>query len=109
MPLNPDEIVEAFVVAGRLAGLTLASSDLRTEVLSAPHRRPSSMPAGTQAIYAFLFGESCLKVGKAGPKTRPGSQVSTTAPALRAPSRSRSSRTGIQSYGWWPHTISAKR
>ena len=70
MPLNPDEIVEAFVVAGRLAGLTLASSDLRTEVLSAPHRRPSSMPAGTQAIYAFLFGESCLKVGKAGPKTQ---------------------------------------
>ena len=70
MRLNPDELVEAFVVSGRLAGIGLESSDLRTEILSAPHRRPSSLPAGTQAIYAFLLGESCLKVGKAGPKTQ---------------------------------------
>ena len=40
------------------------------ELLAAPHRRPSSMPPGTQAVYAFILGEHCLKVGKAGPKTQ---------------------------------------
>ncbi len=70
MPLKPDELVDAFVEAGRLAGVHLERSEIRPEVLPAPHRRPSSLPAGTQAIYAFLLGDTCLKVGKAGPKTQ---------------------------------------
>ena len=70
MPLNPGEFVDAFLEAARLAGVSLERRQLRPEVLPAPHRRPGSLPAGTQAIYAFLFGDTCLKVGKAGPKTQ---------------------------------------
>lgn len=72
MLLNPGEFVQAFVEAGRLASVNLSCSELkiRPEVLPAPHRRPSSLPVGTQAIYAFLLRDTCLKVGKAGPKTQ---------------------------------------
>ena len=54
----------------RLAGATLTPSDLVVEILPAPHRRPSSIPAGAQAVYAFFLLGRCLKVGKAGPKTQ---------------------------------------
>ena len=67
---DPVELVGALVEAGRLAGLNLELREVRYEVLSAPHRRPASLPEGTQAIYAFLVGNACLKVGKAGPKTK---------------------------------------
>jgi hypothetical protein len=70
MPLNHEELLGAFIEAGRLAGMNIERRELRAEVLSAPHRRPSSLPSGTQAVYAFLVSETCLKVGKAGPKTR---------------------------------------
>ncbi len=70
MPLNPEELVDALVGAGRLAGVDLNRRELRYEVLPAPHRRPNALPADSQAIYAFFFGDTCLNVGKAGPKTQ---------------------------------------
>jgi hypothetical protein len=63
------EVVDSFLVVAGLAHLTLSASEVRVEVLRAPHQRPTRLPAGTQAVYIFLLGESCLKVGKAGPKT----------------------------------------
>ena len=42
---------------------------MHLEVLAAPHRRPSRLPEGRQAVYAFFLCDACLKVGKAGPKT----------------------------------------
>ncbi len=70
MPINIEEFLDDFVKAGRLATLDIQRHNLRAEILQAPHRRPTSLPAATQAVYAFLLGETCLKVGKAGPQTQ---------------------------------------
>lgn len=67
MPLEPEEFLDALAVAGRLAGAGFERQELGHEVLSCPHQRPRALPAGTQAIYVFLLGDTCLKVGKAGP------------------------------------------
>jgi hypothetical protein len=40
------------------------------QLLPAPHRPPTVLPAGQQAVYCFLLGNGCLKVGKAGAKTQ---------------------------------------
>jgi hypothetical protein len=68
--VDPKEMTDAFLHVAELARVQLASAQVRHELLPAPHRRPSSLPAGTQAVYAFLLGERCLKVGRAGPKTQ---------------------------------------
>jgi hypothetical protein len=70
--MTPDlaELTEALIEVARLAHATLQACDVKTELLPAPHRRPRSLPKGSQAVYAFLLGGSCLKVGKAGPKTQ---------------------------------------
>lgn len=70
MELDPKELIEAFLQVAELAHTSLARSHVRHEILPAPHRRPSSLPPGSQAVYAFLLGDRCLKVGKAGPKTQ---------------------------------------
>jgi len=70
MTLDPAEIIDAFLHVAALAHVQLASAHVRHELLSAPHKRPSSLPPGLQAVYAFLLDERCLKVGKAGPKTQ---------------------------------------
>ena len=70
--MTPDraELAEALIKVARLAHVTLQLCDVKIELLPAPHRRPSSLPKGSQAVYAFLLGDRCLKVGKAGPKTQ---------------------------------------
>lgn len=35
-----------------------------------PHRPPKSLPPGKLAVYVFMQGDRCLKVGKAGPKSQ---------------------------------------
>ncbi len=63
-------IIDAFDQIVALASVSLSSGQVRGEFIAAPHRRPTSLPPGTQAVYAFFLGEFCLKVGKAGPKTQ---------------------------------------
>ena len=69
MPVNPVPLREDFLEVARLAGASIPREALRIELLPAPHRRPSRLPPGGQAVYAFFLGDRCLKVGKAGPKT----------------------------------------
>jgi len=69
MTVEPREIVEAFLKVSDLAHVPIASAQVRYELLPAPHRRPSNLPPGLQAVYAFLIADRCLKVGKAGHKT----------------------------------------
>ncbi len=70
MALEPKEIVEAFLQVAGLANVSVAESQVRYELLPAPHKRPANLPRGLQVVYAFLVGDQCLKVGKAGPKTQ---------------------------------------
>src|SRR5579864_1435979 len=47
-----------------------AGDRFQVEHLSAPHRRPSHLPYGQMAIYAFWHdGHGWLKIGKAGPSS----------------------------------------
>lgn len=70
MVVEPEEIVEAFLEVATLARVPVTRSQVRHELLPAPHKRPANLPPGLQAVYAFLLGDHCLKVGKAGPKTQ---------------------------------------
>ena len=70
--MTPDlaELAEALIEVARLAQAALQTCDVKTELLPVPHQRPKKLPKGSQAVYAFLLGTHCLKVGKAGPKTQ---------------------------------------
>ena len=63
-------IADDFVKTAALANLNIARADIDVTVLPMPHRPPSSLPTGRLGVYVFMYGERCLKVGKAGPKSQ---------------------------------------
>ena len=63
------KLLEDFVKVAKLAGVAIPFSEIQVEQLLAPHSRPSSLPVGKLAVYVFMYGERCLKVGKAGAKS----------------------------------------
>lgn len=63
-----DAIKTDFVKVAELASRPVAAADIGVEVLPKPHR-PPQLPDGMQAVYVFMHGSTCLKVGKAGPKS----------------------------------------
>src|SRR5690348_2023166 len=67
--LDPEELIDTFLQAAALAHVPFVRSQVKHEMLPAPHKRPGALPPGSQAVYAFLLDNRCLKVGKAGPKT----------------------------------------
>ena len=80
----------AFIKVAKLAGETVASSDIKVEFLDAPHK-PRGLPNGYMAVYAFWWNDLWLKVGKVGPNSNarylsqhynPGSAQSTLAGSL---------------------------
>ena len=62
-------LVANFIRAADLAGVTIRPEAVAVEMLPAPHR-PRILPPGKMAVYIFHWGSQCLKVGKAGSKTR---------------------------------------
>src|SRR5215213_1768985 len=64
-----ESIGSDFVEVAAVAGISIAPSEIEVEFIAAPHRRPSSLPTGKSAVYAFMLADRCLKVGKAGPKS----------------------------------------
>jgi hypothetical protein len=62
-------IADDFVKAAVLAGLDIPRAEVTVECTSVPHRPPSSLPAGKLAVYVFMLGPRCLKVGKTGPNS----------------------------------------
>lgn len=68
-PLPHEKIVADFVQAAGLAGVAIPASDIAVESFPAPHTPPAALPRGKSAVYVFMFGDRCLKVGKAGPKS----------------------------------------
>lgn len=67
--LDLRETEAAFLQVAKLATVPLSRADIRVEFTPAPHRRPTRLPAASQGVYAYLLGEVCLKVGKAGPQS----------------------------------------
>jgi hypothetical protein len=69
---KPDlaEIAASFAEIARLAHVDLEPQNLRRSGCRRRIERPSSLPPGEQAVYAFMLDDVCLKVGKAGPKTQ---------------------------------------
>ena len=57
-----------FIKAAELANSPVKEADINVEVWLKPHQRPR-LPLDMQAVYVFMHGDKCLKVGKAGPKT----------------------------------------
>jgi len=70
LSLDPNEMVETFIEVARLALVQFGKHEVQPEIMLAPHRRPTALPPGTQVVYAFLVGNVCLKVGKAGLKSQ---------------------------------------
>lgn len=67
--VDSKRIVADFVRVAEIAGCLIYPKDIEIQECPAPHRPPSSKPKDKQAIYVFMFGTRCLKVGKAGPKS----------------------------------------
>lgn len=63
------DFVNKFVKAAELAGVPAREEEIEAQYLPAPHTPPSPLPEGKSAVYVFMLGERCLKVGKAGPKS----------------------------------------
>jgi hypothetical protein len=63
------DIVREFVQVAALALIPITVSDLEVQFVPAPHKPPASLPKGKFAVYVFMFGDRCLKVGKAGSKS----------------------------------------
>lgn len=64
-----NEIAVAFTQALALAHISIHPSEIDVNFSAAPHTPPTSLPNGKFAVYVFVFGERCLKVGKAGGKS----------------------------------------
>ena len=69
MTAHPTQLAKDFRHVAKLAGFSLAASDLTIESLSAPHRPPTRLPPGTMAVYLFRHQGRVLKIGKAGPNS----------------------------------------
>ena len=67
--MDTQALMRDFRQVAALAGQNLDASAIEVEVLKAPHRPPSRLPAGKMAVYLFSYGTSVLKIGKAGPNS----------------------------------------
>lgn len=69
IPAPYAKISTAFKQAAALAGVSIPLSEIEIQFSAAPHNPPPSLPTGKLAVYVFMFGDQCLKVGKAGAKS----------------------------------------
>jgi hypothetical protein len=69
IPPRFNEIRSDFVRVATLAGFSITLSDIEVEYCPAPHEQPKTLPPKRMAVYVFMYGDRCLKVGKAGPNS----------------------------------------
>ncbi|RLT32942.1 MAG: hypothetical protein DWI57_18030 [Chloroflexi bacterium] len=67
--MDTQALIQDFLLVAKLAEARLDKSEIEVEILKAPHRPPSRLPAGKMAVYIFSYGDIVLKVGQAGPKS----------------------------------------
>jgi len=63
-----DAIIVQFREWAAARGIPLAADDIQVTLLGVPHK-PVALRKGWQGVYAFQFGTTWLKVGKAGPNS----------------------------------------
>ena len=68
--ISTDILIHNFIKVADLAGVSLSEDEITAEVLQAPHKPPKNLPPGKMSVYVFSLGEKCLKVGKAGPRSK---------------------------------------
>jgi len=71
IPKRYANIASDFVEVAALADIAIPPSDIEVEFIANPHLPPPSLPSGKLAVYVFMLGDRCLKVGKAGRKSAP--------------------------------------
>lgn len=89
IPPRYDEIRSSFVRVATLAEFSIPLSDIEVEYCPAPHKQPKRLPPERMAVYVFMFGGRCLKVGKAGPNCAArfcGQHYGSSAPSTLAKS-----------------------
>jgi len=62
-------VADRFIRAAELAGLVIPRAEVEVQYFPSPHQPPRSLPSGKQGVYVFIYGDRCLKVGKAGPNS----------------------------------------
>jgi hypothetical protein len=67
--IHPTALIEDFHQVASIAHVALPKGSLSVEALLAPHQ-PRPLPKGKSAVYVFVWGDQCLKVGKVGPKSQ---------------------------------------
>ena len=68
MAILSDQLAAEFVKVASIAKIPISLSEIEID-WGAPHEAPRSLPAGRLAVYVFMYGDQCLKVGKAGSKS----------------------------------------
>jgi hypothetical protein len=63
-----NDVIDEFLKALVLAGVTLEKTCISVDDLGCPHE-PNPLPAGKMAIYTFQRDGRYLKIGKVGPKS----------------------------------------
>ena len=66
----PEKFITEFLSIAKLAGVNIPQGAVWLETLHKPHTPQSVLPQGSMAVYVFLWGDHCLKVGKIGPKSQ---------------------------------------
>lgn len=92
-----EKIADDFVEAAAIAGIEIRRPEIKVDILD-PHRPPSSLPRGKYGVYVFMFGDRCLKVGKAGLKSSArfcGQHYGTNAPSTLAKSLLKRPPSGV--------------
>lgn len=65
-----EEIKQSFIKAAESAGIVIGKEEIITSIIpTSDHKPPSSLPKDKLAVYVFMYGTRCLKVGKAGSKS----------------------------------------
>ena len=67
---NFKHLIEDFKKVAELAGIHVTDKDIALEIKKSPHRPPTFLPSGKMAVYVFMWGDDCLKVGKVGPRSQ---------------------------------------
>lgn len=67
--IDTGKLIAGFCDIAGKAGVKVAEQTVTAEVLKNPHVPPSSLPNNKMAVYVFLWGDRCLKVGKVGPRS----------------------------------------